>query len=366
VKEYISVIPITEIKVDLLSLGEQRYTWFPSWDDLRSLNGKCLLDRFKIFLDQQDPSHFQPKLFVCMLIAAVNEHEANWKGTEATRTLANQLVTLFSRGFEVIEHEALIIDASLITKGISSLNMIELTILNGNVRTISSPHGKWTSNFPQGLAYSSDSCLSTFAKLQKIEGDTKDLCVPSIQMLQKEVLLNIDSNLRKMENAKPEHKKMLMNSITALYSAAITTSNVTISFLLLWQVLESLALIECQDEQAISSNTLEKIILLLSNEKYDLQTQRRVKSTLAMLTKKSNVDTIAEIVKREVFPNEEYATLRRDIDRFRRIRGAIAHPKGLSHEDTVNLLKSYQELRNIVQTLFKKLTVAIYWPPNSG
>jgi len=49
-KEYISVVPILETKLDLLPLGEQRYAWFPSWDDLRSLNGKCLLDRFRVFV----------------------------------------------------------------------------------------------------------------------------------------------------------------------------------------------------------------------------------------------------------------------------------------------------------------------------
>ena len=353
--KYISVVPILETRLDLLPLGEQRYTWFPLWDDLRSLNRECLLDRFKLFVDQQDPRCSPPKLFVCTLIRAINEEEAYQKGTKAIRSLVNQLVTLLHRGFEVKEHEALIVNISPITKGTINIKLVELTIRNGNVKDISTPYGKWTSKFPQIMTFSHNGYLATFSKIQKIESDTRGVHLPKVEMLPKEILLNVDVNLRKMESTMSEDKKKLMSVVTNLYNAAVTMSNVSVSYLLLWQVLESFVLSEDGGEQLISGNTLVMVTSLLRNENYDAKTQQKVKSMLGMLTKKSEIDAIAEILKHYIFPSEKLAKLRKDIEGFRRMRGAIVHPKDSSHIDTAKLLASYGELRNLVEAMFRRL-----------
>lgn len=352
-KKYIVVVPIVEMELALLRFGENRYTWVPFWDDLRELDGKCIFDEFKIFVDQEDLASSPPKLFVCTLTKAEGTEKAYEQGTQAILALSNRLVILLGQGFEPIQHEAIVVDLTPIIKDTIDVKLVELTTKNGNVESIATPYGVWKSNFPIPLRFSHNEYVTLHSKVQKIEEG--NIGLPTAKMVQKDVLLNIEANLKRLGAFKSNDERELMNVIATLYSAAIITSNISISYLLLWQVLESFAASKEAGGKLLTRKTLNSIKRLLQEECYDTATVKKVSSRLGMLREKTEVQMIAEMLREYSFPGNSVDVLEQKVEEFRKIRGAITHPRLSGRLDANELLTNYKELRGIIDNLLQKL-----------
>lgn len=357
-RKHIVVVPVVEAKLDLLTFGESKYTWVSFWDDLRDLHDKCILHEFKIFVDQLDPASSPPKLFICTLISAQKE-EAYSEGINSVRRLCNSLVCLFSKGFEPRYHEAVVVpfpcELPPTIEDTISVELVELTIKNGTIEEIRTPYFVWKPKVGLPGKAVHEQYLTTYFKIPKIEPGIFHM--PTIYMVPKEVLQNIESNLRKVTAHESSDETALMDVITTLYSAAITVGNVSISYLLLWQILESLASSKDEDRQLLTGNTVNRIQELLQREGYDADRVHRVNSQLGMLKKKSDTQIIAELLRQYLSPNEDIEVLKKDVEEFRKIRGAITHPR-TRVLDANKLYESYKKLRETAHQLLQKLRYA--------
>ena len=354
-KKYIAVAPMVELSLDLLRFGKNRYTWASFWDDLRGLDSRCIFNKFKIFIDQEDPAFFPPKLFVCMLISAESIEEAYEKCIQDILALSNGLVSLFSKGFEPIYHEMIIIPLYSIapppmTKDAISVKLVELTIKNGNVDTIITPYGVWRHVRTRGEA-SHKEYLDAYFNIPKIEAG--NIPMPDIRMLKKEALLNLEHRLKKTGTFESNTKAKLVNLVASLYSAAVTTENISVSYLLLWQILESSTSSKEAGRKSLNKTTLNSIKGLLQEEKYDNATVQKVNSVLGGL--RDEVEMIAEMLRKYLFPDDGVDVLEQKVEKFRKIRGAITHPRPSRRLDTNELLTNYKELRDIINKLLWKL-----------
>lgn len=359
-KKYIVVVPVVELNLDLLTFGEGEYTWVPFWDDLRSLHGKCIFHEFKIFVDQPNPASFPPKLFVCTLVNAQSEKEAYEKGTESVLFLSNSLVRLFLRGFEPKYHETIATPfyptkLPATTEDTISVELVKLTTKNGNIKGIATPYMVYEPRVALHGSAAHEKYVTTHFKIPKLEAGTSNM--PTIHMLQKEVLLNIGPHLKNIRASKSSDETKLMNVVATLYSAAVTTENISVSYLLLWQILESFASSKGSGEKLLTGNARNKIEELLQHEGYDVVTAQRVSSVLGMLRGKNDIQIIAEMLKEYLFPNEEVdvLVLRQDVEKFRKIRHAIVHPKGSERLDANELQANYKKLRDIVYKLLLEI-----------
>jgi len=358
-KRYIVVVPMVVSKLELLTFSGNKYTWVSFWDDLRGLHSKCIFRKFKIFVDQPDPASSPPKLFVCTLVNAQSVEEAYKKGTENVLALSNSLVRLFSEGFEPKYHETIVIPfhpAGLppTIEGTISVELVKLTTKNGNVEEIATPYSAWKPKVAVLGKAAHKEYVTAYFKVPKIEAGISEM--PTIRMSPKEVLLNIETHLKKTRAFKSSDEARLMNLVATLYSAAVTTENMSVSYLLLWQILESFASSKDDGGKLFTGTIINRIRGLLQEEGYDDDTTRRVNSILGMLGKKNNIQIIAEMLGEYVFVGKSIAELKGQVDRLREIRGAIVHPKVSRRLDANKLMVSYKELRDIVDKLFRKLS----------
>ena len=354
-EKYIVILPVVELELDLYKFSENRYTWLQLWDDLKSLNGKCI-NKFKIFVDQEGISSSPPKLFILTLIDANSKDEAYKKGTEKILELVNSLVFLFLRGFEPIHHEAIVVPFCLSNHPLPvedsiDLERIKVVIKTKNVDKIITPYGEWKFNpLLQGEA-SHKEYVTTYFKIRKTECDGKEIQVP---MLRKDMLLNIENRLKVMlseSNIEGE----LKNTIATLYSAATTIENIPISYLLLWQILESFASSKDAGGKLLAGTTMNNIKEFLQKEDYDIATIHRINSMLGMLEKKNPTQIIAEIFREYLFPNENIAVLKQKVEKLKKIRNNITHPEPSKRLEGNELQTNYKELRGIVDKLLREI-----------
>lgn len=356
--KYIVILPVLELELDLYKFSENRYTWLQFWEDLKSLNSKCMFNEFKIFVDQGDPSSSPPKLFILTLIDANSKDEAYEKGTEKILNLVNNLVFLFLRGFEPIHHEAVAVpfcppNLPLSVDDSINVERIEVVIKTGNVDKIITPHGVWEFKpMLQGGKVSHKERVTTYFKIRKIECDGKEI---QIRMpIRKDVLLNIENSLEVMLS-ESKIEKELKNTIATLYSASVTMENISISYLLLWQILESFASSKKVGEKLFTKTTTNNIKELLQKENYDIATIHRIGSMLGMLEKNTPTQIIAEIFREYLFPNENIEVLKQKVEKLKRIRNSITHPEPSKRLDANELQTNYKELKGIIERLLRKI-----------
>ena len=195
--------------------------------------------------------------------------------------------------------------------------------------------------------------MTIYFKIPKLEAGTSEM--PPISMSPKEDLLDIEPHLNKIRASRSSEEAKLMNVLATLYSAAITTENISVSYLLLWQILESSASIKNAGGKLLSDDTLNDIRRLLQEGDYDAATVHRVKNLLGMLRGKGEVQVITEMLREYLFPDDSVDVLERKVGELRKIRGAITHPKPSERLDANKLLKNYKELRDIIDKLLQKL-----------
>ncbi|MGB2842300.1 MAG: hypothetical protein WBC40_07480 [Halobacteriota archaeon] len=354
-EKYIVILPVVELELDLYKFSENRYTWLQLWDDLKSLNGKCIFNKFKIFVNQEGISSSPPKLFILTLIDANSKDEAYKKGTEKILELVNSLVFLFLRGFKPIHHEAIAMpfcpsNHPLPIEDSIDLERIKVVIKTRNVDKIITPYGEWKFNpLLQGKA-SHKEYVTTYFKIRKTECDGKEI---QIRMgIQKDELLNVENSLNVIEsNIEGE----LKNTIATLYSAATTIENIPVSYLLLWQILESFASSKEAGGKLLAGTTMNNIKALLQKEGYDSATIHRINSMLGMHEKKNPTQIIAEIFREYLFPNENIEVLKQKVEKLKKIRNNITHPEPSKRLEGNELQTNYKELRGIVDKLLREI-----------
>lgn len=357
-KRYIVVVPMVGSKLDLLRFSENRYTWVSFWHDLRGLHSKCIFHEFKIFVDQPDPTSSPPELFVCTLVNAQSVEEAYKKGTENVLSLSNSLMRLLSEGFEPKYHETIVVpfhpaELPPTIEDTISVELVKLTTKNGKVEEIATPYSAYKPRLALPGKAAHEKYATTYFKIPKLESGTSEM--PPIYMSPKEHLLDIEPHLEKIRAFKSNDEARLMNVVATLYSAAITTENISVSYLLLWQILESFASSKDDGGKLFNDTIMNRVRGLLQQEGYDVDTAHRVNSILGMLGKKNDIQIIAEMLGGYVFVGKSIAELKGQVDRLREIRGAIVHPKVSLRLDANKLMVSYKELRDIVDKLVRKL-----------
>lgn len=298
-KKYIVVVPTVGSKLDLLPFDEKRYTWVSLWHDLGALHGKCIFQQFKIFVDQPDPDSSPPKLFVCTLVNAQCEEEAYCKGREDVLALSSSLVRLFKEGYEPEYHEMTVIPLHqfklppTMEDGLSVLS-IELRTRNGKVEEVATPYGTFKPTRHFGKAIHEEFMNRYFAIPIVAEGTFAKV---TISMSRKELLFDIDAGLEKTRAFESSDEGELMNVVATLYSAAVTTANMSVSYLLLWQILESLASGKDSGQKLLTDTTMNGIFRLLQQEGHEVITIQKIHSVLGMLREKSETRVIAEMLR---------------------------------------------------------------------
>lgn len=360
--KYIAVVPIIEGTLDLLKLTERSYVWVPLWDDLRCLHGKCLLGQFKIFVDQEDPPSTQPKLFVCTLIEAQTLEQAYESAAQRMRAFAANLVTfsVCSRGFEPIIGDMQVTEfyppkSPPAIKDKVDLDLVEITIGKGNLKTIRTPYYLFKFSYPLGCQFSHNQYITAYSTLQKLEAP-QPTQMPDVRLLQKKELQNIESHLDKIIGSGYTDEAKLMNVIAPIYSAAVTAKNMLMSYVLLWQVLESIASTRDFGKKLLDKNTMNGIRALLQQQRYDNTAISRLNSMLGTVKQKNEIDVIAETLRDYVYPAEALEKLKKSVEILRNMRGAIVHPRVCRTLREPEIMERYRELRHIVDSLVQKLS----------
>lgn len=167
-------------------------------------------------------------------------------------------------------------------------------------------------------------------------------------------MLNIENSLKVML-AESNIEGEVKNTIANLYSAAITMENIPISYLLLWQILESLASSQETGGKLLAETTMIYIKDLLQKENYDIATIHRINSILGMLEKKNPTQIIAEIFREYLFPNENMEVLKQKVEKLKNIRNKITHPEASKRLDGNELQTNYKELKGIIDRLLREI-----------
>ena len=130
---------------------------------------------------------------------------------------------------------------------------------------------------------------------------------------------------------------------------------IPISYLLLWQILESFASSKEAGGKLLTETTMNNIKDLLQKESYDIATIHRISSMIGMLEKKNPTQIIAEILREYLFPNENIEVLKQKVEKLKKIRNSITHPEPSKRLDANELQTNYKELKGIIERLLRKI-----------
>jgi hypothetical protein len=266
-----------------------------------------------------------------------------------------QKILLLGEGFEPKYHEAIVIpfhptEVPPTIEHTTGIEVVKVTAKNGEVEEIATPYSTYKPRLALPGKAVHKKYGTTYFKIPKLEPGTSKM--PTIYMSPKEHLLDIEHHLQAIRASKSSD---LMDLVATLYSGAITTENISVSYLLLWQILESLASSESPGKKLITKDTEKSIRKLLQQEGYDAQTLDKVNSILGMLREKTESEIIAETLRDYLHPAEGVDISEQKVEKFRGIRGAVTHPRLSRRLDTHELMETYTELRDIVERLVHKL-----------
>lgn len=345
-EKFIVVVPVMEYTLNLHQITDDQYTFFKHKDDLRLLDKKIINGRYKIFVENKELGPSQTKLFICTLVDAINENDAYKEGVKNISELINSMSLLFLTGFYPLYHEA--IAEVLFEENNIKIDSVNLEITErGNIAKIISSDGEWTLHSPLYVYIDGDKRISKCITIPKAGQHIDGTAI----VINKEDLIELENGLHKINLVREKHNSGLINVIAGLYNSAITTEDLSIAYLLLWQILETLASGKNDNKnKLVKADDIEKIGTLLADS--DKEYIKRIKGALSSLKVKGDVQIITEILKENVFVDKNGEDIKKIVESARAMRGSIVHANNI---DSGKLQSKYKELRDIIEKLFKKL-----------
>lgn len=336
---YIVIVPAIAMNLDLLPFGK-RYTWMKCWDDLCELNEKIIGEQIKIFTYVEDPKREPTKLFLCTLIDSRSEEDAYEKGMAKIEEFLSLITVFLRRSFEVLTYEV----TTLPLPNVRSLKEVELHVDGGYLAKVSSPKGNWTMLSPHFGEITNDTIFPVYFELPKMEGKVSG----TQTVIRKKDFDEVEDFFVKIDRLSKEERGFL-KVIGQLYSTAISTEAISISYLLLWEILEVYSHTLSTLTQLLDKQKLSKVRKFLKQEKYE--DTERIVSWLGMLGEQTETQVISTIIQKDLFPKKKIDEVNTTITALRKTRNMITHPKVLSNIDNATLLDHYQKLKEIVDKL---------------
>lgn len=338
---YIVIFPVVEMRLDLLPFGK-RYTWLRSWEDLRDLHGKIIGKQVKIFTYNEDAKRKPPKLFFSTLIDAPSEEEAYELGRRKLEEFVYLLSVFLRKSFRILPFESI----TLPLPNVRSIKEVELKVDKGYATKIITPRGAWTILSPHFGETTANTIFPAHFEMPKMEGKVSHTAI----VMSRKGLDEVGDFLVRIERL-DEEERGLLNVIGQLYSTATSSEVVSISYLLLWEILEVYSHARSYPTRLLDKQTLRKVRALLKQEKYEEKDIERLISVLGMRREKTETEVMSTVIQKDLFPEKELGEIYDMIRDLRKTRSEITHPKALSDIDQAILLDYYRKLKEIVEKL---------------
>ena len=234
---------------------------------------------------------------------------------------------------------------------VCSLTEVELDIDGGYVTRISTPHGSWNILSPHFGEITHDTIFPSYFEMPKIEGGVSG----TIIVMPRKGLDDVADFFLKIDKLTKEERGLL-KTVGQLYAAAVSTEAVSVSYLLLWEILEVYSNSFPSSSSLLDKQTLNQVRVLLEEKKYKAENVERIVSVLGMLNSQTETQMVSTIIKKKLLPDEKMEEINKLITALRRTRGTITHPKALSGVDRVTLLEHYRQLKEIIDKLLVHLS----------
>lgn len=337
---YIFILPVVEVRLDLLAFGK-RYTWLRSWEDLGELNGK-IVGKQRIFTYIEDAKRKPSKLFFCTLIDAPSEEEAYELGKQRVEEFVYLMSVFLRKAFGILPYESV----TLPLPNVRSIKDVDLQVDKGYATKIITPRGEWTLLSPMFGEITQDKIFPTHFEMPKMEGKVSHNAVA----MSKKGLDQVADFFIRIERLNDEERGLL-NAIGQLYSTATSSEVVSVSYILLWEILEVYSHTRSSPSRLLSKQTLRRIRVLLRQEKYEEKTVERLLSVLGMRGEKTETEVMSIVIQKNLFPKKKLSEINKMIRDLRRTRSMITHPKVWSDIDKATLLDHYGKLKETVEKL---------------
>lgn len=356
---YIRISPIDTFFYDFIETPNGQYTAVKFWHDLSSLND-TIHNNLKIFVTH-DTSHdviSEPEMFIVAIIEAKTLNEAVPTLVNDIGKLLASLASQFSCGFKAIHERSLTIAATANHK--FEIANIDLEISNGVISSIIFVDPSSVVEKDGGYEFKGTRMKPSYALTGSVKHDdyinsyfsinhpdASDLNV-NCAMLQPDKLQSI-AELPDFETGS------IFNTLLALYNESLSCPIPSTGFSLLWQIIE---LIDSNADvtQLLDEETLITIVSSLEEKNIDKEIiQNRILGSLKAMKAESQAERFLTGVKK-ILPEWNIPTNIKSIIRdARKARGKLYHPRTAGDPYDKELLKSYQELNNIVKSIVKSI-----------
>jgi hypothetical protein len=182
--------------------------------------------------------------------------------------------------------------------------------------------------------------------MPKIEGKVS----LKMSVMTKEGLNEAEKIFSRIDSLKSEDRG-LIKVIGQLYATAVSTETISLSYVLLWEILEVYSLTMSEPTPLLSKKTINKIEKLLSNEGYVEKDIGKVVSFVSMLGESTQTEIISESIQQDLFPEKDLNEVNAMLRDLRKTRNIITHPKVFKEIDNATILAHYGKLKEIVSKL---------------
>lgn len=262
----------------------------------------------------EDVKHKPTKLFVSTLVDSLSEEEAYEEGIKKVEEFVSLINVFLKRGFRILKYEV----STLPVPNVRSLEEVELHVDNGYVTKIITPYGSWTILPPHFGEVNHAEIFPLHFEMPKIEGKVS----PKVIVMPRKELRQVEDFFSRIDSFDGE-KRGLLKIIGQLYATAVSTETISVSYLLLWQILE------------VYAKTL---------------------SRLGMLRKPIKTEVISMTVNKNIFPEKSLDEIKRTIINLRETRNTITHPEIFKDVNNLRLLDHYMQLKGIVDKILISLS----------
>jgi hypothetical protein len=291
-EQYIAIAPILGMDLHLIKFSKG-YTWFRLWDDLKELDGKVINQQIKLVVPQQKVNKRPSKFYVCVLVKAESEENAYEKGIRKIEEFVFLSNVYLRRSFRILLREAV----TLPMPKTQSIADISLIVESERIKKITSPLEGWTLEVPYFGEITHKDIYPAYFELTDIRAKVSE----TASVLGKKTWLAFETKYRELITAKTDQKELLV-VIGPLYALANSAETVSLSYIMLWEILEAYSGTDKDRESLLSDKTLGTIRELMKEQKYTKEATQIVLNTLRGLKKETLTQQMAKIVKNQLFP----------------------------------------------------------------
>lgn len=341
---YFVVVPVFGMDLQLLKFGKG-YSWSKLWDDLQELDGRIVNQQIKLIVPLENVSRRPVKFFVCTLLESPTETDAYQQGLGRIEEFVYLANVFLRRSFRPLVHEVVIF--SIPKKG--SLADFSLEILNERIVKIVSPFGSWKPKAPYfyeifgAVGHKGKDLYPGHFEVPLYQMDVHQ----DVNLISKKGWLDFEKTYSKLVSVKSNQKELLATA-GQLYSAANSSETITLSYIMLWEVLELYSGIDKGRESLLTENILKEIRQLLNQNGIGKKDTQTVLDTLRGLKRETLTQQMARIIQTQFFPEKTISEVYQQVKEIRNTRNNLTHPSSSKTVDKSIILNDYQHLKEIV------------------